>query len=337
MRPVYQTLDALLDDLTGHAPWRREPMDKHVDSLSGSPFERVVTGGGSLLVKHIGRDVDWVMRLLGDGAAGTRPRALIMWQEGLLDALPDEIDHVIVGMAYRDVTGQLCQVMREVGDAMVPAADGPVSLASHRRFLDHMAATHVAFWGFQDTVGLTTAQDRYGFAHPAHSQREAAAGHTDPIPRMFPSGWAAVAQLAPAAAKAALALAQDATPLAAAMADGPQTLVHGDWKYGNLGSLPDGRTVLLDWAWPGRAPACVDLAWYLAVNCDRLPESKEDTIEAYRSCLRRRGIATRPWWDRQLELALLGAFVQLGWSKAGNPAELAWWTGRAAATAGTLS
>ena len=38
-----------------------------------------------------------------------------------------------------------------------------------------------------------------------------------------------------------------------------------------------------------------------------------------------RAVSTAGWWERQLELALLGAFVQLGWSKTGDPAELAWW------------
>ena len=153
---------------------------------------------------------------------------------------------------------------------------------------------------------------------------------------MFPGGWAAVRELAPEAADVAVALAADAMPLGAALERTPQTLVHGDWKLGNLGTLPDGRTVLLDWAWPGRTGACVDLAWYVAVNCDRLPESKEDTIAAYRAALERRRVSTAGWWDRQLELALLGAFVQLGWSKAGNPAELAWWTDRVVATAKSL-
>lgn len=97
-------------------------------------------------------------------------------------------------------------------------------------------------------------------------------------------------------------------------------------RTGNLGSHPDGRTILIDWAWPGRAPATVDLAWYLAVNCDLLPQSKEETIEAYQGSLERLGIATQAWWETQLELALLGALVQLGWSKTGD--ELAWWDER---------
>jgi hypothetical protein len=330
-RPVYASVADLFDAISDGRPWRIEPMGKHVDSLSGSPFERGVIGDETFVIKHISRDLDWLMRVLGDGAGGTRPRALIVWQEGLLDALPPEIDPVIVGMAYDPASGHLAQVMRDVGAALVPP-EGPVPLVQHRGFLDHMAAMHAAFWDFTDAYGLTTTQDRYGFASLANASRESG----EAIPGLMAAGWAAVGALAPAAGRAALALTADASRLHAAMATGPRTLVHGDWKFGNLGTRPDGRTVLLDWGWPGQAPPPVDLAWYLAVNCDRLPESKEDTISAYRARLERRGVDTGDWWDRQLELALLGAFLQLGWSKAHDPAELAWWTDRVVATAESL-
>lgn len=356
---MYGRVEEVLDALAPGRPWRLEPMGKHVDSLSGSPFERAVierssapgdpgpgtaaaaepsatAGDERYIVKHISRDLDWLMRVLGDGANGARPWALVVWQDGLLDRLPDEIDHVTVGMAYDRATGRLYQVMRDVGEAMVPPGSDAVPLRQHRRFLDHLAALHAAFWGFRDEHGLITPVQRYGFAHPSQSEREATAGYDHPVPQSFPSGWRAVAERSPEAAEVALAIAADPSPLAAAMALGPQTLVHGDWKLGNLGTLPDGRTVLLDWGWPGQSGPCADLGWYLAVNCDRLPESKEDAIAAYRSALESRGVATGAWWQRQLELALLGAFVQLGWSKAGNPDELAWWTGRAVVTARTL-
>ncbi len=76
------------------------------------------------------------------------------------------------------------------------------------------------------------------------------------------------------------------------------------------------------------------MAWYLAVNCDLLPESKEDSIDAYRQALEAEGIETGGWFERQVDLALLGGYLQLGWSKAGD--ELAWWTGRAVAATRTL-
>ena len=120
------------------------------------------------------------------------------------------------------------------------------------------------------------------------------------------------------------------------------TLIHSDWKAGNLGSHPDGRTILLDWAVPGEAPPVTDLAWYVCLNRARLPQSKEVTIAAYREALERHGIDTGPWWDRQLGLCLLGALVQFGWEKAlgdtqDDADELAWWERRAIVGAEYLS
>jgi ABC-type polysaccharide/polyol phosphate export permease len=53
-------------------------------------------------------------------------------------------------------------------------------------------------------------------------------------------------------------------------------------------------------------------------------------IEAYRAALERNGIATRPWFDRQLRLCLLGVMLQLGWEKSFDDTgvELAWWNAR---------
>jgi SAM-dependent methyltransferase len=124
---------------------------------------------------------------------------------------------------------------------------------------------------------------------------------------------------------------QDPAPVVTALRETPRTFIHTDWKGGNLGLLPSGRTVLVDWAFPGEGAGCSDLAWYLAVNCDRLPASKEATIEAYRGALERLGVETAPWFERQLDVALLGAFCMLGWSKTSDPVELGWWVERGGA------
>jgi hypothetical protein len=100
--------------------------------------------------------------------------------------------------------------------------------------------------------------------------------------------------------------------------------------------------VLLDWAFVGVAPPAVDLGWYLAVNSARLPVAREATIETFGHCLRDvLGDRFEPsWWEPQLDLAQLGAFVQLGWPKVlgalrGEPDvrareqdELRWWSER---------
>src|SRR5438309_531178 len=85
------------------------------------------------------------------------------------------------------------------------------------------------------------------------------------------------------------------------------------------------------WAVTGEACGTSDLAWYLAINCERLPHSKEDAIAAYRDALERHGVTTSSWWDRAIALALLGAVVQFGWEKAlaGPGPELGWWEDRA--------
>ena len=108
----------------------------------------------------------------------------------------------------------------------------------------------------------------------------------------------------------------------------PHTLVHGDWKAANLGSHPDGRTVLLDFGEaPGEASPLADLSWYLALNTTLLPEPKDSVLETYRRALEGHGVATDGWWEQAVVLELLGCVLQFGWEKAlGGPgAELSWW------------
>jgi hypothetical protein len=251
-----------------------------------------------------------------------------MWRAGLFDALPASIDHTIVGMASSDGRNGWGAVvlMRDVSPWMVPEGDSAIPLDQHLRFLDHMAEVHAAFWGWEDTVELMPIGSRYMIFGPVTGEIEAARNGHDPVPKMLVEGWRSFAAAAPRAAEVVLPLLTDPSPLVEAMAAGPSTFVHDDWKAGNLGSHPDGRTILLDFAFPGQASPTVDLAWYLAVNCDRLPHAKEAAIDHYRRCLEAHGIETAGWWDAQLGLALIGGLVHLGWSKSGP--ELAWWQDR---------
>lgn len=300
------------------------------DSKSGAPLERVTIGGERFVLKRLGFHRDWIARATGDHAC--RPR--LMWTSGLFDRLPDCLDHTVVGCADDPPDGAAL-VMRDVSRWLVPAGDAPVPLPQHRRFLDHMAALHATFLGFEDTVGLLPLADRLLELSPRTVARERVYGGDHPVPAsLLPRGWDRLPRLAPRAGGLARKLAEDPAPLVRALRETPQTLVHGDWKYGNLGSTPDGRTILLDWAVPGQAPPCLDLAWYLAVNAARLPEPKEDAIDAYRDSLVRHGVGVDGWFDRQLGLSLIGGFLLLGWEKTfGDRAELAWWERRVEAAA----
>ncbi|QLQ10734.1 MAG: phosphotransferase [Nocardioidaceae bacterium] len=159
----------------------------------------------------------------------------------------------------------------------------------------------------------------------AAAEAEIASEHL--VPQLVAQGWPLLEEVAPVAARVVVPLVNDPGRLVDALTRTPQTFVHGNWKLDNLGTDARGRTVLLDWELPGRGAAASDLAWYLAINCRRLPTSKEDAITGYRDALERHGVDTGGWWERQLALCLLGALVQFGWEKAlgGYDDELAWW------------
>ena len=146
------------------------------------------------------------------------------------------------------------------------------------------------------------------------------------------AGWLRLPDRSPRLYELVRSIHADPHALAVVLATTPQTFVAGDWKLGNLGSRRDGRTILLDWAYPGEAPPCWELAWYLALNCDRLPRSKEETIAAYRRGLEERGVDTAGWWDRQLGLCMVGMMATMAWEKAlGDDRELRWWESAALA------
>lgn len=295
------------------------------DGKSGSRFERVVIDGERYFAKSLSYASDWIMRVTGDHDH----RPFLIWQAGLMDGAPPEIDHTVVGMAL-DGEGDeavLTMLMRDVGEWLIPEGDEQVSEHEHLALLDGLAALSARYWGWTDPIGLTPIEARLRFFAPDNIAPELADEAAIPgALRVARDGWAMLPELAPELAVELAAIHADPTPLADAMRRTPSTFLHGDWKMGNLGVHPDRRTILIDWAYPGAGPVCWDLAWYLALNRARLPMSKEDTIEVFRGALGRRGVDTDGWFDRQLELSLLGMTATFGWEKAvGDHDELAWW------------
>jgi hypothetical protein len=326
MSPMRRAPVPTLDELISGAS-ERVPLVQ-TDGKSGSTIERVVIDGERYVLKVMHPDLDWIARVIGD--IGCWPARL--WTAGLLDEVPPEIDHAVVavtlGLGRNGWGGAL--LMRDVSEWLLPEGDATVPLEVHLGLLDHMAALHARFWGFRDTFGLLPLGQRYTFFSSGMVDVERARGFPQAVPRIADEGWRRFSALDDPVARRVWALHGDSAPLVAALEATPQTFVQGDWKMGNLGRHPDGRTILLDWAYPGEAPPTVELAWYLALNAARLPHAKEDAAEAYRGALERRGVATAGWWDRQLALALLGGLVLFGWEKVlGAEDELGWWLARA--------
>jgi Phosphotransferase enzyme family len=317
--PVAASVDELVAGAT-----HREPI---VDGAgkSGALLERVVIDGERYVVKYLHLTDDWTMRAAGDFSSAS----FTAWRRGLLARLPDCINQPIVGVA-KDPGGCVL-LMRDISQWLVPVTDEVIPLEQHLGFLDHMAAMHAAFWDAGEEVEVIPVMHRYLELSTWTAEAEASIGSTHLVPRLIGRGWALLGDVAPHAAAVVAPLSMDPGPLVEALEQTPQTFVHGNWKLDNLGTDSYGRTVLLDWESTGRGAALSDLAWYLAINCRRLPQTKEEAIVAYRGALERRGLDTARWWDTQLALCLLGALVQFGWEKAlgGYDDELAWWEARA--------
>lgn len=309
-----------VDDLLAVASSRR-PLDAS-DGRSGAELEVVTIGGRPFVLKHVGGDGDWIARASGDLDC----RAVRVWTSGLLDRLPACLDHAVVAAGYGATRRHGALLQRDVGPWLVPPGDATLPLDHHRRFLDHMAALHATFWGVAEPAGLLPLEDRYLLLASTTVEVERARGRMPAPLAMVLPGLAALADLAPDAAEVVGRVLAGPSCLVEPLRRTPWTLLHGDWKAGNLGVGPDGRTILLDWSLPGPGPACADLAWYLAINAARLPEAKEGAIVHYRTALEHRGVDTSGWWEQQLGLSLIGAFAVLGWEKAlGEPEELGWW------------
>jgi len=305
----------------------REAVDPG-DARSGSDFEKVTIDGQPYFAKTLGYRTDWIMRVTGDRDL----RTLKIWRAGIMLDAPTEIDHAVVGMAADGdgLDALLTILMHDIGDRLIPEGDSTISLEDHLGLIDGLAALSARFWGWSDDLGLATLEERLRFFAPDNIAAEAAVADP-PLPiRVAVQGWPRLSERAPALAELLSAIHVAPGALADAMRATPATFLHGDWKMGNLGRHPDGRTILLDWAYPGAGPVLWDLAWYLALNSARLPITKEDTIDALRDCLERRGVRTSGWFDEQLDLCLLGMAACFGWEKAmGDDNELLWWQERA--------
>jgi hypothetical protein len=322
-RPVVDSVEDLIVGCTDRQPFLTD------DSKSGSRFERLLLDGHPHIIKYVHVDNDFTMRCSGD----LGPRPLLVWQSGLMDLASDLIEHGTVGVARgvgRNGWGAAI-LMRDLSTSMVPPGDLAVTVDQHLRFIDHVAAMASRSWGWRDTVGLMPYQSRWQWFGPDMESAERALGFPEVVPRIAAQGWQQFDARAAEDVRAIIhGLRYDNTALVNGLQSTPSSFLHGDWKFGNVGAAADGRTVLIDWSYPGEGPVCHELAWYLALNAARLPISKEDTIDAFALALQRNGVHLGDWWEKQLDLCLLGGLVQFGWEKSlGDQVELDWWCDRA--------
>ena len=302
------------------------------DARAGADYHRLVADGEAYFLKRLSPATDWIMRVTGDHVH----RPFLVWRAGIMDKAPGCIDHTVVAMEVAG-TGDdatLSVLMRDVGACLVPPGDAKVPLAQHDGFLRHMAEIATAFWGWSDDIGLSTMAQRLRFFAPDNIAAELTAADVPGPIAAAAEGWRRLPGLSAPLWEIASLVHQRPDVVTGPLGRTPRTFLQGDWKMGNLGSHPDGRTILLDWAYPGSGPACWDLCWYLALNRARLPEQKEAAIDRFRGALEASGVRTDPWWEPQLDLCMIGIMATFGWEKAlGEPGELDWWQDRVARAA----
>lgn len=316
-----------LDELVAGATDRVEV--RPGDAKSGAYFERLRVDGVPHFLKVVSATDDWLMRVTGNDSHWE----FKAWKAGLYAEMPPVIDHAVVGMALEEGVAssagpvdRLSILMIDCAADMVPPGDDPVPAVHHAGWIDHMAAGHAHFLGWRDTLGLQDLSRRWLFFAPGTIGPELEVPDVPGPIAVADQGWGLLPERAPRLHDLVTAVHRDPAALSEALRTTPFTFVAGDWKLGNVGRHPDGRTVLIDWAFPGEAPPTWDLTWYLALNRARLPETKEATIARYRDRLERHGVDTSGWWDRQLGLSLVGMAAVFGWEKAvGDAAELGWW------------
>src|SRR5580704_3964327 len=101
-RPDAPDLADLLGEATQRAPWEPE------DTKSGARFERVTIAGQPFVLKYQDPSDDWLLRATGDPGR----RYVALWQTGLLDRLPDVIDHAVVAADWDGTVGRV--LLRDV-------------------------------------------------------------------------------------------------------------------------------------------------------------------------------------------------------------------------------
>ena len=303
----------------------REPLIH--SGQSGNTLERVILADGrSLVVKQVRAGGDWISRATRD-----RCREAMLWQAGVLERLPAELDPAVIVAEQQGSESVL--LLRDVADVLLPP-ERMLTRAESRRILDGAGAMHQKFAG-ECIAGLCTVADRLTLMSPATLAKEF--DECDYLPKMLTVGWEVFAETAPhEVVEAIFAVHERPERLAEALAECGTTLAHGDLRGANIGLAPN-RVVLLDWGLAADAPAAVDFAWYLFVNGWRIEATHEELIEDFRA-------ACGPLDDeRALDLGLVAGLAFHGALLAHELVEsseekrirarreLDWWTSRVGA------
>ncbi len=291
-------------------------------SASGSTFLAVHTTSGTdgngprYVIKRVSREWDWIMHATGDRYG----RTTSLWQHGILDRLPKEIEHTVVTCAT-DGAGRAI-LMRDVRETLLTGDEQSISEKDHELILDAMAALHAAFWEDpaldNPALNLCTPEQIFSWTSQERARQVLTVCPHEVLEWPI-EGWNLLPEYVEAdVADLLRSLARDPGPLCHVLARFPRTLVHSDMRGANLGVVhgEPPRLILLDWMLASATIPTFDLARYL-LEC-QFPSDKEAAIDFYKQRLAQH-LGDRfdeSWWQPLLELGLLAGFLMMAGFKA---------------------
>jgi len=214
---------------------------------------------------------------LGVASRDEHIREVTLWESGLLQTLPAQVETAIQLAAREDSAAAAWLRMRDMRSRLQPdptrtplgAMPSPMRLLLHA--LAHM---HAAFWERADVrapaLGLMRAREALLLVSPASIEERLAAGDHNPYLPLARAGWEAFFRhVAPEQARVLERVFAKPDAWITAIERLPATLAHGDVWGPNLALLPPTRTaprrghriLLLDWALAMAGPATYDPLW----------------------------------------------------------------------------
>lgn len=308
----------------------------HVQRVTRQPFEvahrsanalyeilcDTDAGGSRLILKEFQPQRDWVMRLTHDKLT----REAMLFVHGVYARMPAQIIVPIIAVARHGDTW--ATLLHDISSELLPA-DRVLLPDDSRLLLKHLAALHAYFWNDRNlenaALGLSSLEDFVTILSPAKVNKEIKAGRAHPVLEMAARGWIRFEQTAPQdVVKIVAGWQENPTLLLEALQRMPQTLLHADFKLGNLGISAARETVALDWQDATRGAGVLDLGYFVALNARWFPFGKPEALEIYRHAMQTHG---HPISTREIELGLIaGGALRLMWLMTLNDnRDLDWW------------
>jgi hypothetical protein len=345
---LYNSVDELLSPetmsfLTGQAIRETQisPIADQV-GISGSRIMWVTTDDGDgprYVLKQMRFDWDWIMVATADN----RCRSVALWQSGILDRLSLKVDHGILACAH-DGDGW-AMLMHDLSGRLLPTGI-PIQQDANEQMLCSLAALHATYWESAELnrAELPLCDIRTLFEVTLPVKHRNSFGSLSPgFSKNVLGGVELVEEVYEAdVARLLRDLTTDPAPLYQALANYPQTLLHGDYRCANLatGYTSGAGATVYDWQMAAVGPPTLDLMWYVGLGIPS-PRPIEECITVYKDALQRL-LGDRfdeNMWQSMLAIGILCTAVrqcgpatwnarnsESGARRAAFQRDLPWWT-----------